>query len=69
MTKNDPKVLEIAYSAVKMQRIGADLRGLWGKDPEIREMYVEIERILQESLIDARKAREIASRGGEKPKS
>lgn len=68
MIKNDPKVLETAYSAVKMQRMNADIHGLWGKNPEIRENFIHIEEILQKALIDAKRAHEEKSRGGVKPR-
>lgn len=67
MTQNDPKVLEVAYSAVKMQRMNADIKNLWGKNPEIRENYVHIEAILRDALIEAKKLREERLRGGSKP--
>lgn len=68
MTQNDPKVLEAAYSAVKMQRMRADIYNLWGSDPESRENFVNIEEILKNSLIDAKRMKEEKLRGGKKPR-
>lgn len=68
MTHNDSKVLETAYSAVKMQRMRADIYDLWGNDPENRENFINIEEILKNALIDAKRAKEEKLRGGAKPR-
>ncbi len=65
---NDTKVIETAYSAVKMQRMRADIYDLWGADPESRENFVNIEEILKLALIDAKRAKEEKLRGGVKPR-
>jgi hypothetical protein len=66
MMQNNPKVLETAYSAVKMQRMNADIGNLWGKDPEIRKNFIEIEQILQKALINAKQDSDAFQRGGKK---
>jgi hypothetical protein len=67
MTYCDPKVLEAAYSAVKMQRMRADIYDFWGSEPENRENLINIEEILKIALIDAKKKKEETLRGGKKP--
>jgi hypothetical protein len=67
MTQNDPKVLETAYSAVKMQRMNADIKGLWSTDPESRESFIHIEEVLKLALINAKRRQEENRRGGSKP--
>jgi hypothetical protein len=69
MTKDDPKVLEAAYSAVKMQRMNADIRDLWGGDSEGRDNFVSIEEVLKLALIDAKRRQEENRRGGVKPRT
>lgn len=66
MTKDDPKVLETAYSAVKMQRMNADIRGLWGNGTESRDNFVNIEEVLKLALIHAKRQAEEKRRGGAK---
>jgi hypothetical protein len=69
MTQDDPKVLEAAYSAVKMQRMRADIYDLWGSDPENRENLVNIEEILKNALVNAKRKKEEKLRGGVKPRA
>jgi hypothetical protein len=68
MTYSDPKVLEAAYSAVKMQRMRADIYDVWGSEPENRENFLNIEEILKVALIDAKRKKEEDLRGGVKPR-
>jgi hypothetical protein len=50
-----------------MQRVNADKREAWF-DAEMRESYIAAESALEVALREADKAKEIASRGGEKLK-
>ena len=59
--------LRIAYTAVRMQRMNADMRESW-LDEEMREAYVAAERSLEASLREADRQKEIVARGGEKQK-
>lgn len=62
MTEISAKTLEIAYSAVKMQRMRADMGNLWAKDPEIREMFITIETTLKDAYKTAKADAEARSR-------
>lgn len=66
-TMSSSSTLRIAYTAVRAQRINADLRKSWF-DEEMREAYVAAEMDLEAALREADRQKEIDARGGEKQK-
>jgi hypothetical protein len=61
-------VLVTAYAAVKTQRMLGDARGLWDDsiDSKMRANMLAVETLLGELACEAKKEREILSRGGPK---
>jgi hypothetical protein len=66
VTKLTSSDLRIAYTAVRMQRINADMRKAW-LDEAMREAYVAAEKSLESALREADVQKEIEARGGKKP--
>lgn len=60
--------LEIAYAAVKMQRMFADKHRLWGEGDAEQSAFVKAERDLQLAFMHGKKDMEDIRRGGPKSK-
>ena len=66
-TVSNSSMLRIAYTAVRAQRVRADIAKSW-LDDEMRVSYVAAEEALEEALRGAERQKEIDARGGEKLK-
>lgn len=67
MSEMSSSTLRIAYTAVRAQRLCADMKKAW-LDEEMREAYVAAENDLEAALREADRQKEIKARGGKKPK-
>lgn len=60
------RTLEIAYVAVKFQRMQADMGNMWTHELMVRDDMVAAEEALRSLLVSTKLENEVASRGGEK---
>lgn len=63
------RTLEVAYSAVKAQRMQGDMEDLWWIDEETHKRIVEAEAALRDALVYSKMINDFLGRGGPKPGS
>jgi hypothetical protein len=68
-TELSAQTLEIAYSAVKAQRMRGEQVRIKLRDPQLAERLATAEATLRIALCAAKSAGEIASRGSAKPRT
>ena len=66
-TELSSRTLEVAYTAVKSQRMQGDMDDLWWIDEETHKRIVEAEAALRDALIYSKMIKDFLSRGGPKP--
>ena len=60
------RTLEVAYSAVKAQRMQGDMLDVWGVDPEVHARIVAAENALRDALVYSKMIDDFLGRGGPK---
>lgn len=66
-TELSSRTLEVAYTAVKSQRMRGDMDDLWWIDEETHKRIVEAEAALRDALVYSKMINDFLGRGGPKP--